>query len=194
MLDVETLGTNANSPILSIGAVSSTGETFYRNLDVQKQLDGGATVDWSTVLWWMEQSEDARKSIPAQGDNVNEALRAFVEAFDWDNSEVWCNGASFDFPILEAAFRREGIRHPWTYNRLRDFRTLYKLYADVVPRANPKVAHNALSDAEAQMATLMEILNEHKTRNLIQMQYRKEAAQGFIPDEKQQSICGGHCG
>lgn len=175
MIDIETLGINPNAPIISIGAVDSDGNVFHEYLDIQSQLEKGALVDWSTVHWWMQQDDAARDKLQEFGTSAEEVLRRFIDAYKWKDMEVWCNGLNFDLPIIESAFRRFGILPPWQYYNCRDFRTLKKLYPSVsLPR--PAVAHDALEDAKAQMAGLLELLNEHKTRDIISSEYRKEIA------------------
>ena len=160
-IDIETLGINSNSPILSIGACDNEGRIYYTNLDVQSQIENGAVTDWSTVHWWMHQSEAARASLHEFGLPPREALFQLSAEFEWDKAEVWVNGLNFDIPILENAYKRFGMNVPWKYTQCRDLRTLVKLLPHI-QKHKPAVAHNALSDAEAQLATLTECLKSLK--------------------------------
>jgi hypothetical protein len=68
MIDLETMGNKPNAPIVSIGAVffdPSTGELggFYRVVSLKSSVDGGAIPDPETIMWWMQQSEEARMAI-----------------------------------------------------------------------------------------------------------------------------------
>ena len=90
------------------------------------------------------------------------ALNEFQQAFNWKNKVVWCNGASFDFPILSNAFLAVGKNAPWAYYNQRDFRTLKNMVSrddfDKLKVA-PMVAHSALADAAAQALTTINIFN-----------------------------------
>ena len=71
MLDYETMSTASNAATPSIGAVVFDLEnaivdkdrSFYRNIDLQSCIDAGLQVDGSTIMWWFEQSDAARKHL-----------------------------------------------------------------------------------------------------------------------------------
>ncbi|NDD98181.1 MAG: 3'-5' exoribonuclease, partial [Actinobacteria bacterium] len=60
MIDIETLSTQYNAAILSIGAVkweeSEIVDTFYINVDPKSCKELGLHVEHKTVEWWMKQS------------------------------------------------------------------------------------------------------------------------------------------
>lgn len=66
MIDLETMGNGPYAPVISIGAVFfdlKTGETggdFSVNVSLESSMRYRARPDASTILWWMEQGEDAR--------------------------------------------------------------------------------------------------------------------------------------
>jgi len=70
MIDLETMGTRPDAPIIAIGAVSFDVDTdwvwrtFYVNIDLQSAVSAGAKIDPSTVMWWMKQSDEARRLLP----------------------------------------------------------------------------------------------------------------------------------
>ena len=168
MLDLETLGTAPGSVILSIGAVRiGTPDTFYVNIDVESSVAAGLTMDVSTVMWWMQQSDEARKAFKS-GESLDLALAGF-SAWCWNPSgkpeirtpvdEMWGNGADFDNVLLSAAYKAADIKQPWSHRANRCYRTIRALHPDVewVP---PTVAHNALEDAKAQAAHLESMLKK----------------------------------
>lgn len=166
MLDIETLGTNPGCVVLSIGAVefdeSNIGKTFHVHIDVESCVAQGLTIEPRTVMWWMEQSDDARKAILTQGVKLEEALELFSKAFNWKDKRVWCNGASFDFPILKALFEATGRKLPWAYYHEMDFRTIKNFFSKKQfeeMRVRPRTAHDGLEDAAAQACTLQNLLN-----------------------------------
>lgn len=65
--DLETLSLAADAQILSIGAVKfcretkEIGEKLHLIVDVAGPYPG--RVDGSTVMWWMNQTKEARRSI-----------------------------------------------------------------------------------------------------------------------------------
>jgi hypothetical protein len=174
MIDLEAMGTKPNGAIVAIGAVyfdeTGLGEEFYARVDLQSALDWGGTIDPATVLWWMQQSEEARKEIwnPIGIIGVREALENF-DVFANSNKLkcVWGNGADFDNIILGEAYARCGLVKPWSYAQNRCFRTLRYLYKDIVEAPKRKgVHHNALDDAKFQAEWASMILRFAKSNGL----------------------------
>ena len=165
MVDIETLGTAHNALILSIGAVEfADGEiikAFHTKIDPDSCVAAGLSMDPRTVLWWMEQSDEARQSI-ISGNRVSlaQGLLDFTNAFDWKNQRIWANGVNFDITILESAFMALGCEAPWEYWNVMDYRTV----KNMVPRqiyerckVEADIKHDAVADARAQARTLMNI-------------------------------------
>lgn len=163
MLDLETLGVRCGSVILSIGACAFNRcdghgyAEFSRFLKVKPQMTVGATIDPSTVLWWMKQSDKARVAMVAGQETAVQPMEALLALNDWFNqlgadmktTKVWANGADFDLALLADLYRRFGMDAPWPYNGARDMRTVMDLAgckpADFEPP--PQGAHDALVDA-----------------------------------------------
>jgi hypothetical protein len=162
MIDLETMSTAGDAAILSIGIQpfdpreqgidEAAGAVIH--VDLQACMNAGLRVEAATVMWWMTQADDARAALVARDPVLlSEALRELT-AFGqknggWSWAQVWGNGAAFDIPILENAFRRCRLDIPWAYNKVLDVRTMKWLAPDV-PKVMPRVAHDALSDAQAQ--------------------------------------------
>jgi hypothetical protein len=70
---------------------------------------------------------------------------------------VWGNGASFDVPLLEAAFAKCSIKPHWKYYNSLCYRTLKNLYK-AIQYIPPRMKHSALEDAKAQAAHAERIL------------------------------------
>jgi hypothetical protein len=156
MLDLETLGTKPGAVIRSIGAVAfdpralTLGAPFYANVDRASCEAIGLLVDPDTEAWWAKQSPEARARLETDPLPIGEAISRF-EVF-WREAEgrqIWGHGASFDAPILEAAFRALGRRTPWPFSACRDTRTLYEM-AGVEPDRTDGLHHDALADAMSQ--------------------------------------------
>lgn len=172
MIDIETLGTAANSVILSIGAVrfddsGQMDEEFYTNINIDSCLEKGLVVEGRTILWWMGQSDEARAALGLDEHSLTTALIDLANAFDWKDTLVWCNGLSFDLPILDTAYRACGMQTPWQYYNGRDYRTIKCELSKEDFKAlevKPTTGHNALEDAKAQALTLLAIRREAAER------------------------------
>lgn len=169
MLDLETLGQTPGSVILSIGAVrfDETGilDEFYVNINPESCVAAGLRMDVSTVMWWMGQSDEARKALVAgEAKILQEALAMFGS---WairlgtpqaeQVTELWGNGSDFDNVLLTHAYASVGMPPPWPFWANRDYRTLKGIRKDI-PFEKPAIAHNALEDAKAQAKHLLKIL------------------------------------
>jgi len=125
-LDIETLGTKIGSYILSIGCVVFNIETgqvidsFYRNV----VCDDNFKLDINTVMWWLEQSDKARKAVtdkklnnPVPVDLALTELSNFIT--DHDEAIVWGNGSTFDIGLLEFAYDVYNYKYPWHFRNIR---------------------------------------------------------------------------
>lgn len=167
MIDIETLGIKPGSIVLSIGAVefsaTELGQKFNMHIDSIDAAAHGLTIDASTVKWWFAQNPAA---IAAISDAVKHPMAHVVEAFarafpKIAKQRVWCNGASFDFPILTAMYAAVGVKTPWAYYNEMDMRTVKGLVGKSVwdaHKAQPTTAHDGLADAIAQAQSLQAVL------------------------------------
>lgn len=172
MIDIETLDNQPTAAIASIGAVwfdphgTRIGDTFHLHVDLEDCQRHGLTIGADTVLWWLKQSGDAQAALgngqldAAPLATALEALHAFIAADEDGPDEIWCNGASFDFPILANAYARIGWKTPWPFWRERDLRTLKGLYPEKRIERHA-MAHHALNDATHQAR-----LVQHLMRNI----------------------------
>ncbi|EJV7181725.1 3'-5' exoribonuclease [Escherichia coli] len=165
MIDLETMGTNSNAPIVVIGAVffdPQTGEIgpiFYVVISLVDAMDKGAVPDGSTIEWWLAQSSEARSATLVNQIPLDDALLQLREFIDENSGEffvrVWGNGANFDNVILRRSYERQGIPCPWRYCNDRDVRTIVELGKAIDFDARTAipfegVRHNALDDARYQ--------------------------------------------
>ncbi|HBE4454358.1 TPA: 3'-5' exoribonuclease [Escherichia coli] len=165
MIDLETMGTNTNAPIVVIGAVffdPQTGEigpVFYIVVSLTDAMNTGAVPDGGTIKWWLKQSSEARAAILTGQVKLKDSLSRFREFINEYSDEkfvqVWGNGATFDNAILRTSYERLDIPCPWRYHNDRDVRTIVELgktidfdARTVIPFEG--VRHNALDDARHQ--------------------------------------------
>lgn len=165
MLDLETMGTGPDAAIIAIGAVEfdlktmTLGREFYQVIDLASSMAAGGTVTASTIMWWMQQSDEARGEFKKDGIEIRDALlwfKAWLQSYPFDG--LWGNGVDFDNVILRTAYERSSFIPPWSRKNNRCFRTVRALSPPVDTSTWESVKHNALSDAKWQARYLMEVL------------------------------------
>lgn len=164
MIDLETMGVQADSVILSIGAVTfdknGVHKEFYCNVDFQSCLDAGMTITNDTFYWWLSQSEKAGAILSKDRKSITEALN---ELTSWMKAVgmvkgVWGNGASFDNTLLNTSYHKVlSSKAPWPFWNDRCFRTIKGMLPRVPDSELPPIgtAHNALDDARHQARYLI---------------------------------------
>lgn len=158
MIDLETLGTRVNSPIVAVGAcffdikTGEIGKTFDAAIDLTEALRYGRA-DGDTIKWWLTQNDAARQKVARGRSNPLKVYPAFVEFVNAGGSGVrpWGNGACFDISMIEYTIARVTEKTaPWDFWNIRDCRTIKHLGTDLKLSAPPPlegVAHTALDDA-----------------------------------------------
>ena len=160
MIDIETMGNGSHAAIISIGAIyfdaTGTGRSFYKKVSLESSVSAGLEMDADTVLWWLKQSDAARKEFETKGDPVYFVLRRLSEFINKDCT-IWGNGATFDNVILANAFQKFNMSVPWLFYNNRCFRTMKNLFPHIEIPKN-EVKHNALADATWQAQYAVEVL------------------------------------
>lgn len=173
MIDLETLGTQPGSVVMSVGAVASNDAVYLQPVSIKDQLYAGLTVDPSTLAWWKQQSREAWEVSSSGRAALSESLADFA---NWlmdlrrgsENSatgeklRLWGDSASFDLTLLTCVYRAANVPVPWNYREECCYRTLRNVLSSEKPAA--KLQHDALSDARAQMEHLMQMLQSLKTQ------------------------------
>ncbi len=148
VVDIETMGHISGSAITEIAVVSFIGDNFDPDhckrfrvaVDLESCLNTGLIVTGPTIKWWLQQSKQAQALYREEGVHIREALvrlsdwcRDQIENIPFDNEEaaenpyrVWSH-ATFDFPMIEAAYAKCGLTSPWAYWSARDVRTVLDL-------------------------------------------------------------------
>jgi exodeoxyribonuclease VIII len=164
MIDLETLGTKPDAAVVQIGIVDfdDTGAGMPFSISVVPHEK--SSMDFSTIQWWMGQSEEARKSVfEGQFFSPKEALEqinAHIAAYTKDEPPViWSKPSTFDTVILESLYRQCDMVPPWKHWNTRCLRTLLDVsrlpYGEQV---TPDIAHDAGSDASAQAKTAVKCI------------------------------------
>lgn len=185
MIDLETLGTDSNTVVLSIGAVlfdnQSIHSSFYSLVNPQEQLDKGRSITWSTLQWWLSQGESAKDVFLSTKEPVKDTLLDFVDFIKKARLDVspWGNGATFDISIMEDLFIKNGISVPWSFKNVRDLRTFKNTCKDLGIHENTPfigVAHNAVDDATNQANYVIHMLDKMGQLNVKNITKIKERA------------------
>lgn len=168
MIDLETMDTATTAAIVAIGAVEfdvesgALGRSLYLPVQLASSVAAGGTMSPDTVLWWMQQPDDARRELwSGDGQTLERALtnlRRWLEMRpDGQDVRVWGNGAAFDNVVLRGAYERLGLPPPWKWSNDRCYRTLRKLQPQIEPPPREGTAHHALDDAvhQARHAALL---------------------------------------
>lgn len=168
-IDLETLSTQPNAIIISLGAVAfnldeidlledleSESRTFHCYFELNDQLHRGRIMDPDTIMWWMKQNTTARFAIAeAARVHVVTGLSAFTEQCKtWGVTRFWGNGAGFDNVILRNMYEAYGLLCPMKFYNDMDLRTI-KMLADYDGKDLTRgTKHDALADAafQAQVA------------------------------------------
>jgi hypothetical protein len=167
MIDIETLGRDYNSVVVSVGAVMFDAEngvhedaTFYEEIDPVSCQEHGLTIDAGTLGWWLTENLDEAPDVIPGGRKLERVLTDFNRFYARNNVDaVWAKSPIFDLQMLETAFDVTDKRTPWSFWETRDVRTF--LTIDDV-ETDSETAHNALDDAIAQAESVATIarLNE----------------------------------
>ena len=166
MIDLETLATTTDATILTIGAVKfdlfgkdieePAMDSFYVRVDLDSCDELGLAVNDDTIAWWAQQSKEAQdEAFGTEGRiHIRDAMEKLYK-FCWGAKRVWANGACFDIPICETAYRRLNKAIPWSFWQIRDVRTAFDLAID--PKRPTVTAHHALQDAYNQAVGIQNV-------------------------------------
>lgn len=183
MLDLETLSTENNAVILSIGACkfdpngedtyedfSSPEKSFIVYIDPEEQQKNGGHISWPTVNWWFRQSEEARRFLidTEKYVGVEKALYDF-SVFCGKADYIWGNASTFDNIILRNLYARSGNKFPFPYQGDKCYRTFRKMMHDLLPKKfipefqRYGVHHHPTDDAISQAIAVQQLNKAHES-------------------------------
>ncbi len=184
MLDIETLGTESNSVILSIGAAffnietSDIGDAFHRHIGIKDSIKNGLNMNTDTILWWLKQSKESQEKL-LEGQKVGYSLESSLQEFTkfcWSgpmypstgsvsSCQIWGNSARFDCGLLQNAYNKLGMAIPWDFRKERCLRTLVSFAPDIANNwVRTGTAHDALDDCKNQIGYCCEIWKTLKNK------------------------------
>jgi 3' exoribonuclease, RNase T-like len=176
MVDIESLDTGPNSVILQMAfaaaesadpdkIISEYSVSLPVNPQTTKKLHLQRTINMDTILWWMDQSREARALLrDNEGDDVDELFaltRSFLKRVarcidaNPNNYEIWARGPQFDIVNIEGLADQVGESVPWSYNTVRDLRSFMStagISSSNVAKLPGQVDHVALDDCRFQLA------------------------------------------
>lgn len=168
MLDLETLSSAPDAAIVAIGATCfgpdlppaiGGGTSFYTVIAAESAQQAGGSIEAGTVMWWLKQSDEARRALTdAPQNRIEWALQQFaVWLTPWPDARIWGNGSDFDNVVLQGAYQRLRMKAPWGHRQNRCYRTLKNLMPEIAFEP-AGTHHNALDDAVAQARHAARIL------------------------------------
>lgn len=160
MIDLETLGVEPDSVVMTLGAIkfdpfsdAEPHSPLYLRGDVeeQTQFPFERSIDENTLAWWAKQPEAIREEAFGDHDRVTvqemlRQLNKWAVGLDY----IWCQGPTFDFVILQHLYRQSKKPVPWNYWQIRDSRTLFAMMPQDPRKAIQEELHNALADCYYQ--------------------------------------------
>lgn len=172
MVDIETLGLHPRAHVLSIAAVRFDPETGELGDELHLTLQGaeqeaiGRIKELSTIRWWLDQSDEAKKIFEQSAINDHTALVKFSQFLN-ENDKIWANGPDFDLVVLKTLYNDLGSREPWHYYQPHCYRTFKSVFGQdlAFPDLPGAVKHNALSDCKQQIANLKVIFDAIRSSN-----------------------------
>ena len=167
MIDLETLASeSSDAAIIQIGAAFFDYEDpIMEAFSILVHPEGA--MEFDTLQWWFRQDDAALEVIIAKNRvPLHDALLEFTKNCEErlsKKADFWCNGATFDFPILRSAYSRCGLLAPWHRKKAYDMRTMKMLYPDI-ERVEHGTHHDAGDDAIAQALWIQKAMVHHVNR------------------------------
>lgn len=178
MIDIETMSTQADGAVLSIGLCEFHPNTgIGRTLEVRNtgeaQREIGRHFDPNTIAWWGRQSPEARAKLIEEPifDKAKDMMlpvAAFIKnsaSSQWDRN-VWAKSPTFDLILMRDLAKQVDVKWPGHFAREYCVRTMLMIakargWHDILAM-EPEIAHGALSDAVHQAEQMIEIMRRLK--------------------------------
>lgn len=170
MIDLETLGTNSQAPVIQIGIAifsieKGIEQTSEWTINFNDALKYGKP-DGDTIKWWLQQSEEARRSVTKNlswtsseaVDNLVEMLSLYMPSCYWAH-------ATFDFPILNNLLKELKQWFHLPFRTCFDMRTLEFIAQLEKWHERKGTHHTAKEDAIYQAECVLEMLRKLEQDN-----------------------------
>ena len=146
MFDVETLGTESNSVVLSAAMIyfdfdevksfqDYVDSACYVKFNKEEQIKSNRVVEDSTLDWWTKQSEISRKAaLDPSDDDLSakdgiEQFRNYINAHGGPDQIFWMRG-TLDQMAIDSLCKSVNVPLLTRFNQWRDVRTAVDILAD----------------------------------------------------------------
>ena len=169
-IDIETLSLSPTAACVQIGVVAFDAfepqpmDKLMVEINLQEVLDR-FTVDAGTLVWWMNQSDAARRRVFGEiGDPPKQGLRQALNTLTdfvrlYDPKRVWFLHPEFDGGVIKNLYHAFHEEPPWNYRSPRDVATIKDvarhLCGEIAFPVFQGVQHDAVDDAVFQAETVM---------------------------------------
>ena len=162
VVDIETLGIEYGSKVLSIAAVSGDNR-FYK---VISNPEG--TIDEDTLNWWNQcPSVLARNEVFQPNENSTDLRSALVELVQFINENhcerFWGCSPDFDFGHLAYWMKKYQIDIPWQFWQLRDIRTI----RDFIPKEKIEMLNQQYLPNDQRHIAIVDVVAEYALLNTV---------------------------
>ncbi|MFE2863219.1 3'-5' exonuclease [Sphingobacterium multivorum] len=167
MIDLETLDTKDSTAILTIGAQAfniETGEVcpvnFYATLNYERQIQEGRTISVDTMLWWGNQSDEAKEEAFGGSMPLWEALielRRYFDKYCYTDRHIWAKAPAFDLSVLKHAYDQLEQEPYWHYSNERDVRTYIWSAVNLIALADDNTTHISKQDVADQISKVCKV-------------------------------------
>lgn len=166
MVDIETLGTAVDAPIITIGATvfnprrldtfeALKDRSFYIRIDVEDAVRYSGGASGGTLKWWFQQDVEAiRALVDPEACSLRHGLKLF-DLYMTDRGEnspmkpeyrhlprvelLWAKSPDFDCKILQTGFESQGLMYPFKFWNQRCVRTAVDMaFPDPDDRPEPE--------------------------------------------------------
>ena len=155
MIDIETLGTEPDCVVLSVGAckfdpftnVEPHTRTLWRP-SADEQMNAGRSVLESTLEWWAKLPKHIQdEAFSEEGRIPLDQFFKDLNKWLWDVDKIWCQGPQFDMVILENLFKQFDHHRRWAFWQVQDCRTIFNMMPADPRKAIQEDLHDASADA-----------------------------------------------
>lgn len=177
MIDIETLGLVPRAVVTQIGVMPfDFQQPIYSSginvsVDASSSLMNGGIVQAESLYWTAENNLKSLINTSHKSSLYNALILVGEYIKDVNPTFVWAKGPQFDCIILESWYNYFNIPVPWTYNQLRDVRTLEFLarsfeidIGEIYDRYKDGL-HDALHDCKLQIEVCKKVMENVSKRN-----------------------------
>lgn len=165
MIDIESSSSRPNAQILCISAVQFNEFDITPNylnypildilvnIDEQKERD----VQQEVIDWWAKRDKKVKDKIFGDKNRISvDSSLDQLTKFIWGSERIWCQGTSFDIPILTNIYEERNKPLPWQYWQVKDVRTIIGL----AEKENIEATHDSIEDCFKQIIQLQQVLKK----------------------------------